>query len=506
LLSAPGRAGAQESQYAAAVELVQRGQFDKAFPLLQHILDSSPNNLKARNLMGIALSGAGRGAEANEQFRQVLEQAPDFVPALKNLGINELRLGQTKEAASHLERALKLAPDDIACHWALAEIAFSEHRFQSAADHYEHSGEMATRDPRVLVRFATSYVEIKQPMKAAEVVDRIPVNADPNTQFQAGIILARIDRYDEAKRRFELARPGYPEPYEIDYNLMLLSFKTRDFAAAVRTGEQILARGDRKAEVYSLMGRAYAGWGKADQAYESLRAATDLEPLDETNYLDLVAMCLEGRLYDRGLEIADIGLKLIPTSDRLHIDRGVALVMKGQFEDAEHEFRAAGDLAPRGLAGAAMGLVLLQEDKVSEAIAALNQQRARNPEDPWTCWLLAEALYRSDATPGSPPETQALESLERSLALDGSLAQPRALLGKILLHRGEVDRALVELSKAAELDPQDVTTTYLLAQAYQKKGDHARARDLFAKVERAKQSALETTQHNLMRMIKPASK
>jgi tetratricopeptide (TPR) repeat protein len=506
LLAVGGSARAQEAQYAEAVSLVQRGQFEQAFPLLQQILDRSPNNLKARNLMGIALSGAGRGAEANEQFRKVLEQAPDFLPALKNLGINELRLGQTREAASHLERALKLAPDDVACHWGLAEIAFSEHRFQTAADHYEHSGEMAARDPRVLVRFATSYAEIKQPLRAAEVIDKIPADADPKTQFQAGLILGRIDRYDEAKRRFELARPGYPDPYEIDYNLMLLSFKARDFAGAVRTGEQILAKGIRKAEVYSLMGRAFAGWGKADQAYEAYRAATNLEPLDETNYLDLIALCLEGRLYDRGLEIADIGLKLIPASDRLHIDRGVALVMKGQFEDAEHEFLTAEGLSPQGLAGPAMGLVLLQEDKVSEAIAVLSKQQVRSPQDPWTCWLLAEALYRSDATPGSAPENQAVESLQKSIELDGTLSQPRALLGKILLHRGEVDRALEELSKAAELDPQDVTTTYLLAQAYQKNGDHARARDLFAKVEKAKQSALETTRHNLMRMITPAPK
>jgi Flp pilus assembly protein TadD len=153
-----------------------------------------------------------------------------------------------------------------------------------------------------------------------------------------------------------------------------------------------------------------------------------------------------------------------------------------------------------------MGLVLLQEDKVAEAIALLRQQRIRNPEDPWVCWLLAEALYRSDATPGSPAESEAAESLERSIALDGTLGQSRALLGKILLHRGEVDRAIQELSQAAQLDPQDISTTYLLTQAYQKKGDRARANQLFEKVDRAKRSELETTQRNLMRIIKAPPK
>jgi len=188
----------QESQYATAVDLVQHGQFDPAIALLQQILDRSPADLKSRNLMGIALSGAGRSAEANEQFNKVLEQAPDFVPALKNLGINELRLGHTRDSALHLERALKLAPGDPACHWGLAEIAFGERRFKDAADHYEQCAAMASKDPGVLLRFATSYAELKQPAKAVGLIAKLPSDADPKIQFQAGMILARVEKYDDA--------------------------------------------------------------------------------------------------------------------------------------------------------------------------------------------------------------------------------------------------------------------------------------------------------------------
>src|SRR5215831_4178741 len=132
--------GEAVNQYGEAVNLVQRGEFDRAIAILQQIVDRAPNDLKAHNLMGIALSGAGRGREASEQFKKVLELDPAFVPALKNLGVQEITLGQTREAELHLSQALKLAPADPVCHWGLAEIAFREHQFQSAADHYEHSG------------------------------------------------------------------------------------------------------------------------------------------------------------------------------------------------------------------------------------------------------------------------------------------------------------------------------------------------------------------------------
>ena len=493
------------NQYGEAVNLVQRGEFDRAIVILQQIVDRAPNDLKAHNLMGIALSGAGRGTEASEQFKKVLELDPAFIPALKNLGVQELNLGQTEAAALHLGQALKLAPADPVCHWGLAEIAFREHQFQSAVDHYEHSGQMALKDPRVMVRFATSYMEIRQHAKAQALVESIPWNADPNSQFQSGLILAKLSKYDDARRRFELAEPGYPEPYDVAYNLLLLSVRQGDFSKAVQTGQAMLEKGYRKAELYNLIARAYAGSGMINEAYESLRQATVIEPLDETNYLDLIALCLEKGNYDRGLSIADIAVKLIPKSGALHVDRGAALALKGQFDEAANEFKAAEQLAPEGLAVAAMGLVLIQADRVPEAIAILKKHCDTGTSDPLVFWLLGEALYRSGPAPQSDAERQAVEALGKSIAMDAALAQPRALLGKIMLRRGELDRAQDNLEKAIQLDPDDVTTAYLLAQVYQKKGDKARASDLFARVEKAKTSDLETTRRNLLRIIKPAA-
>src|SRR5215475_4942470 len=89
---------AQDPDYQTAVSFVQQGQFEQAFPLLRRILDRSPNDLKARNLIGIALSAAGRREEANEHFKKVLALEPKFVPALKNLALNELALGKTQDA------------------------------------------------------------------------------------------------------------------------------------------------------------------------------------------------------------------------------------------------------------------------------------------------------------------------------------------------------------------------------------------------------------------------
>src|SRR5215831_17743764 len=204
---------AQDSGYQTAVSFVQQGQFDRAFPILQEILDRSPNDLKARNLMGIALSAAGRREEANEHFKKVLALEPRFVPALKNMALNELALGKAQDASIHFEEALKSAPQDATCHWGLAEIAFAARDYKRAAMNYEQSGDLAWKDSRTAIKFATSCLEDGQGAKAETILEKIPTTlsvADATIQFQAGVMLARLEKYEAAARRFELARQGYP--------------------------------------------------------------------------------------------------------------------------------------------------------------------------------------------------------------------------------------------------------------------------------------------------------
>jgi tetratricopeptide (TPR) repeat protein len=509
LAACAGPAWAQGSEYQSAMNLVQKREFDQAISLLQQILDRSPNDLKARNLMGIALSGWGKREEANEQFNKVLALDPQFFPALKNLAVNELALGRHRDARLHFEAALKVMPRDPACHWGLAEIAFAAGDFERAAAHYERSGDLGWKDPRVTIKFATSYLEARQQAKAKALLERIPSNlseADANTQFQTGVMLARLEKYDAAARRFELARQGYPDPYQVGYNLTLVLVKNGNHAAAIRSGEEMLATGHRKAEVYNLLAQAYERGGQTKQAYDALRTAAELEPKDETNYLDLIALCLKHENFDLSLEIADIGIRLIPESHRLRLHRGVVLVMKGRVEEAVREFQTAGQLSPEeGLPQVALALALIQMDKNPEAIALLRRQTGRTPKDPRVFWLLGEALNRSGASSGSEAEREAVSALEKSIQLDPRLPQSRALLGKMLLRRGEVARAAEHLERALELDPEDLAATYQLAQALQRMGQTARAKQLFTKFSQSKSEKLQPTQRDLMRIIKAGS-
>src|SRR6266480_3358152 len=88
--------GAQEggcgpTPYDCAASQVQRGELDQAIRALEELLTRTPVDVKTLNLLGIALTEAGRSDEGNARFREALRIDPSFYPALKNVAVNELR-------------------------------------------------------------------------------------------------------------------------------------------------------------------------------------------------------------------------------------------------------------------------------------------------------------------------------------------------------------------------------------------------------------------------------
>jgi tetratricopeptide (TPR) repeat protein len=490
--------------YQAAIQLVQQGQFERGIPIILQILEASPSDLKARNLLGIALSGAGRKEEANVQFRKILEAQPGFMPVIKNLAVNELALGQLAEARGHFEQVLKASPQDPVAHFGMGELSFADQNFDKALAHYDASSDLYLKDPQATIRYARACVHENKTDAAATALGKMAPDADARAHFDAGVLLAGIEKYPEAAREFQAAQSGYPDPYQAGYNLTLAYEKSGDHARALQAGEATLAKGYRKAELYNLMAQAYEHTGRTQEAYQALRSATQVDPRDETNYVDLMALCLSHQNYELSLEISEIALRVLPKSYRIPLERGVVRAMQGNFEDAEQEFASASHLGGEAnLPYVALALVRMQMNKLPEAVEVLRERRKANPEDYLPNWFLGEALNREGVLPGSPEEAEAVAALEQSIRLKSDRGAPRTLLGKFLSKRGDLAHAAQNFEAALKLDPEDTTAAYQLALVYRKQGDTKRAEELFEKVRKSKSEDNEqVTQRNLVQILR----
>ena len=237
-----------------------------------------------------------------------------------------------------------------------------------------------------------------------------------------------------------------------------------------------------------------------------MRTATTIDPSDPANYLDLIALCLTHQNYDLALEISNISISRLPKSGSLHLQRGIVLAMKEDFGAAQTEFEAAVGFDPqRSISHVALALILLQMDRPAEAVSVL-RKRTSVDADYLSLWFLGEALNRDGLAEGSAEEKEAVDALTRSVEMKPNVPQSRTVLAKLLARRGALDLAEEHLTRALELDSANITATYQLAQICQRKGDTARARELFAKVSKAKAEDREQfTRGGLQHIIRAGS-
>ena len=489
-----------QTDYTTAAADVKEGRAAQAIPLLEGILSASAGDLKARNLLGIAFLNTGRNEEAATQFKKALQTDPGFHPALKNLAVAEIALGRQQEAKLHFTQLLKASPNDPVAHLYLGEIGFAEHRYAEAVAHYLQSGGMHLKDPAVTLHFAKSALESKQPQAAELALEQLPGDA-AQLNFDAGVLLSEAKRFDAAARHFQLAQNGYPDPYQVGFDLTLIYVNGGNYTAAIRTGEH-LAKQYRKGELYNLLSRAYEASGKTQEAYDALRTATELDPQDENNYIDLMSLTVAHENWELSLEISDIALSHIPASGRVHLLRGAVFAMQGRLDDASREFLDAARLDTQSsLPSVALALLRLDMKQPAEAAEVLRARRAQNTKDYRVDWYLAEALNQQGAEPGTAAEREAMEALGEAVRLNPAVAGPRVLLGKMLVKRGEPDRAAREFEAALKLQPNEVTAAYQLALIYRKAGNAKRAEELMAMVGKAA-SAPEQNANNQRELVK----
>lgn len=333
-----------------------------------------------------------------------------------------------------------------------------------------------------ILRFAACALQHSGQQEALKSLDSLSPQ-DGDSHFRAGALLVEHKLYAAAARQFGIARQTSEDAYLAGYNQTLAYVKAGDFASAIRTANELLNQGHETADLADVAATAYLKNGQPKEAYNALRLATHLDPKNEDAYVDLCAINLDYENYDLGLEVANIGLSHLPSSERLYLQRGVMRAMKGEFAEAQQDFSTASDLAPQEvLPGIALGLVSMQMGRLDKAVDVLRQAVSQHPHNYLAQYWFAKVLLQSGAIPGTKEGDEVLAALRASVRLNPGFWHAHADLGKTLLDRGGVAPAIVELKKAVALNPSATSPLYLLAQAYRRQGDEARANDLVARV------------------------
>lgn len=97
-----------------AAQLVSNGQLRQAEPLLARALQIDPLSRLVQHLLGTALAGQGRFAEAERQFQGLITLYPDYTNARISLGQLLMQSGRLDEAIVELDDAALIRSDPLA--------------------------------------------------------------------------------------------------------------------------------------------------------------------------------------------------------------------------------------------------------------------------------------------------------------------------------------------------------------------------------------------------------
>ena len=155
-------------------------------------------------------------------------------------------------------------------------------------------------------------------------------------------------------------------------------------------------------------------------------------------------------------------LELAPTLAEAHAARGLALSLRGRYDDAEREFDAATRLDPQLYEGHYyFALARFQQGNLAEAAKLFEQAAAVRPED-YQAPILAAQSYAGlgQHAMADAGYRRAAITVERHIELNPD--DPRALYmgANILCHIGRREQGLEWGDRALALDPEDAGVLY----------------------------------------------
>jgi len=435
--------GAQTStNVASSIGAALRAKdYGQALELARSSLEQSPNDPKILTLEGLALSGLGKAHDALGAYEAALKVSPDYLPALEGAAEIEYNSGDN-HAAPLLERILKIRPDDPTTHAMLAVLSYKKHDCQQAVEHFRSSGQLAFSESAALEEY--------------------------------GFCLISLGRVKEAIPLYEALEAGQPKDESAIFRLADAQLLADEPSQAISTLGPLLAKPDVGSDVLDLASAAYEKSGDTPRAVELLRTAIIRSPDNPRLYLDFSTLCFDHSSFDVGIDMLSVGLSRLPRSAPLHLARGILYIQLANYDKGQADFEAAERLDPRQtFSSESESLATIEENRQGDALEAVRSRLKAHPSDPVLLYLLADALMRGGAQPGSPEFKEAFSAASRAVELKPDLMLARDLLSSLYFKQGDMGKAIEQSRAALRSDPKDQEALYRLTQALRRTGKTA---------------------------------
>lgn len=391
---------------------------------------------------------SGNFAAAATQLENLSIHLPKSFEVHELLGLTYAQLSQSSKSIDQLQTAVQLKPDAAAARTNLATALAKAGKLEPAGEQFRKALELEPQNFDANHNLAEFYIQ------TGKIPDALPLL--------------------EAAHRID------PSSYGNSYDLALAYLLTNKLSDARTLVQSTLQQKDT-GELHNLLGRVDEKDGKFVEAANEFETAAHMDP-SEDNLFVWGSELLLHRTFEPAIDVFKHGTQQYANSPRLWIGLGMALYSRGNYEESIKALLAAADLDPADprcylfLSKA----YLSSPNQAEDVIARFRRYAELEPANAMAQYYYALSLWkgkRSEETSINYPLVESL--LEKSIALDGTLADAHLQLGIVYADQHQYAKSLPQYTRALELNPNLPDAHYRLGQYYVHSGEKDKAQQEF---------------------------
>jgi tetratricopeptide (TPR) repeat protein len=276
----------------------------------------------------------------------------------------------------------------------------------------------------------------------------------------------------------EKAQGENPASYDNGYDLALAYEEEGRLPQAQHQIQELLKQKDT-AELHNLLA------GVEEKARNYVAAVNEYEKAahmeaSESNLFDWGSELLVHQTSSPAIEVFSQGVKRYPNSSRLALGLGLALDVRGRYDDAVKALLRGIDLDPSD--ARAYYFLSKAYDRApslaDEVVERFRRFADLRPRDAQATFYYAISLWKGKRSETSQAYLDQVESLlKKAIALDPSFPEGHLQLGNLYSQRHQYAEAVPEYQEALRLSPNVPDAHFRLGQAY----SHVGKKDLAEK-------------------------
>jgi tetratricopeptide (TPR) repeat protein len=418
--------------------LIRSQHYEQAIGLIKSSLHEKPDDFRLWSLEGIAMSLQGNTAGALTAFDHALHLAPGYLPALRGK-VQLLYQSQDLQAIPLLDEIVKVDSHDATAHEMLGVLNRKQGNCKTAIEHFEQSAGLIQTHPASLAAYGDCLLNSGQPKEAVPVFERL-----------ASLL---------------------PQSVDSQYDLALALVASKEYQAALKVIEPMLAANPSDSDLLSLSAEAYEASGDTPRAVAALRQAIVLSPTNPSYYVAFASLCLAHSSFQVGIDMINAGLQRIHNDSSLYLSRGLLYAQLAKYDQAEDDFHTAEQLdSSQSLSSYAIDLAEIERNQGDKALQNIRTQLKAHPDSPWLHYALARLLDNKGSGADAKSFEEAKQSALEAVRLKPDLIEARNLLTNMYLHSEQYDAAIEQSRQVLQLDPENESALYHLILALRRSG------------------------------------